>query len=394
MIENNFFEEKSKKYWNDFLIQNNLISIKDYKSFKEKFKKHNAKIDFKIISGNHENTWEPSEISNSIGNIINKLYESVPKNKKIFIFIDDITDHLDKVDSKYFQSEVNLIQDLLIHIDRYNSSLLDNNKTLKFICCIRDDLFEYMESSNLTKIKHNMLKINWKEKDFASLLIKRLPIFSKDDLENPEKSILKQFPDDLFCDAIKEIVKDNEVKRFKTNFYAFMVSISFNRPRDFLKFCYCLKERLSEKHSIEFLNIEAAEIEYSDYFLSDLKDELLLLSKIESFDCKQESINELFYNLSKSDEFNFLKLKNDMAKFLGIKASKKQKISNKKIIKFIRSLWSYGILGFKSKNAKQFNFKYLDKQTFPFENSCKEFVFILHRGIRWALHKKMSNKYS
>ena len=116
-------------------------------------------------------------------------------------------------------------------------------------------------------------------KDFASLLIKRMPYFKDnldDYLKDPVRSIKQRFPDEIFTSFLKKF----SVKHFNSNFYAYMAAISFNRPRDFLQFCYALRNRLSQKLPATFENIQSAEIEYSDYFIQELRDELYIASRI------------------------------------------------------------------------------------------------------------------
>jgi len=152
-----------------------------------------------------------------------------------------------------------------------------------------------MPGSNTNKLKRNSLYLEWNEKSFASLLVRRLPFYKNgidEYLKDPINAIRKQFPDEIFIERLKEF----QTNHYGTNFYAYMVAVSFNRPRDFLMFCYAMRDRLSQKTPATFQNINSAETEYSDYFTQELKDELFLASRVLNFSSDH---NKLINILSK-----------------------------------------------------------------------------------------------
>jgi hypothetical protein len=328
------------------------------------------------------------EISNTPSSLIEALRQSLPSGKDFLIFLDDITDYLDIAEEKAVKEEIAIIQDLLLKLEIYNSEFADSNKSLRFISLVREDLFEYMEGSNINKLKGNSLSLEWKEESFAGLLIKRLPFYSdnlEENLKNPVEAIRKQFPDEIFTDALA----DFETNRYATNFYAYIVAVSFNRPRDFLMFCYAMRDRLSMKREATYENIEAAEIEYSDYFTTELRDELFLASRVLGFEADQENVNRLIDILSKKNGFNSSELRTDLGQYLGEKTSK---LGRKKIEAFIEELWWYGILGFKEDKKQLINFRYIAGRVPFLVSKIKQYTLFLHRGLWWFSQKRKIKK--
>ncbi len=402
LLSQNIFSGKIKNYWIDFLTQNELQDITNYESFIESKKNHKSNYKLKgILSylglakvessvGLHDDTeYSKAIISTSPSFLISNLKTSIPKDKSLFIFIDDLSDDLDNRDEIAIKQSIDIIKDILFHLSSYNSELMDSEIKCRFISLLRDDLFEFMAGSNINKLRNDTFMIKWDEKGFASLLIKRLP-FYQNNLEkyllDPIKSIREQFPDEIFT----KILTNFNTNHYGTNFYAYMAVISFNRPRDFLKFCYVIKERLSLKHPVEFENIESAEIEYSDYFMKELKDELFIASKIIKFEDDFNGLNRLVDILSQRDGFNASQFRTDLGQYLGEKTS----LGKKKIDNFIYQLWWYGIIGFKNRQDKKniINYRYLSSSMPLTIERIKEYLFFLHRGLWWFVQKKKKEK--
>ena len=399
LLKEKIFLTKSEKYWKDFLIQNGLQNMSDYEAFIELRRKN--KTGFSIrgwisflfasvesgINTEEESSSSKSFISNAPSSLIEALKESLPEKVSIYIFIDDISDYLDDADVNKLKKDLITLRELLLSLENYNSVFNNSQKELRFISLLRDDLFEFMDGSNINKLINDSLKIEWDEKSFASLLVRRLPFYQDnldESLKDPIKAIRKQFPDEIFSKTLENFGTNH----YATNFYAYMIAVSFNRPRDFLKFCYAMKERLSMKHVAAFKNIESAEIEYSEYFTKELKDELFLIGRLLKYDFSQDNINELIDLLSQKNGFNISQLKTELGQYLGIKT----KIGWKKIKELIYELWWYGVIGFKERHDKIIHFKYISKGNSLSERKFKEYLFFLHRGLWWFAKKKKDRK--
>lgn len=384
LLKNNHLNESNSQYWTDFLTQNGLQDIDNYKAFAEWASEHESGVDLKIAKGKNVKHHKKTPISNCTGGLFDALSKSLIPNKKILIFIDDLTDYLDRVNKQKFSKEIDIVRDILLRIDKYNSTLRESNKELSFVCCIRNDLWRHMEGSNTNKLINNSLNLVWNEKSFCSLLIRRLPFFLEEQdkaLKNPEEYIKKQFPNEVFS----KILKTSNTKKFKTNFYAYIMAVSFNRPRDYLRFCYAMRNRLSTKRPVELINIESAEREFSDYLIKEIKDELFWTSKMLGVKGHLEGLEKLIYLLGKKESFGYAELKIELSKYLG----KTGKASHSLTLKLIKELWWYGILGF-NRDKGIINFRYMGDEKFsPVEEVLKDYSFSLHRGLLWTLKKQL-----
>lgn len=392
IVRTEILESDSKRSWQQFLKDNHALNISDYQSFTETrrviksrfklsgilpFTKGSAEVDSdREISANNSSTGMTPHL------LFESILESIPNDKHIFIFIDDITDYLDLVSSNSINSEIEIVQNLLLKLDSFNAQSMDKGSKIRFISLLRNDVLEFMVGSNINKLKSSTLELEWNERDFASLLIKRLPFYKEsidESLSAPVDSIKKQFPDHIFS----SLLQNYDSKRYSSNFYTYMMAISFNRPRDFLMFCYAMRDRLSLKHVAETKNIESAEIEYSNYFKGEIKDELYLASKIINFNCDEDGVNKLIQILAKDEGIGFAQIKSDLGRYLGEKTS----TGNKKIEIFINELYQYGVLGYKDdKKAELVSFHYMKSSPINMLR-IKSITFFLHRGMMWFAKK-------
>lgn len=374
---------EGKNIWGDFLSRNGLQSVADYQTFVE-IKRTNTAGFSVVANASAKYEYEEGVISVNIPYLIRTFLDSLEGNGKTLVFVDDLCDYLDDLSGKALDEEIGVLRDILIRLDNRNTAFLDKEKNFRFISCIRSDLLEFMGGSNINKIKNNTLELAWNEKNFCSLLIKRLPFYEKNREEaliDPVKSIKAQFPDSIFQDALSEF----DTNRQGGNFYSYMLAISFNRPRDFLRFCYAMRDRLSNRHPATIENIVSAEVEYTDYLRGELRDELHLVSKKLEFPNDENNLNKLVDILSNEDGFGLSQLKNDLSSFMDIKAS------NKRTQLLIEELWRYGILGFREKDEPLISFKYIKNSLAFFLDGAQKYKFYLHRGLWWFAKKRRRN---
>jgi hypothetical protein len=392
LLEEDVIENKS--FWRDFFTQNGIQPTSDYQSFIESQKGKEKTFSIKgtisawfskaegSASLNQTSTSERTVISRSPTYLYEQLRQCLPTKYKILIFVDDLSDYLDRSTSDELHTDLNVIREVLLFLSEANALFKDAEKDLKFVTLFREDLFSVMEGSSVNKLKSSSLKLVWNENDFASLLIKRLPFFADNlaqALKNPIDSIRQQFPDEIFVDELKKF----ETRKYSTNFYTYIMAISFNRPRDFLSFCYAMRNRLSTKKQVEFSNIEAAEIEYSDYFRGELRDELSLASRILGYDADQDHINQLIDVLCSDKGMGASELRTKLSQYLGEKTS----LGKKKIQFFIEEMWRYGVLGIIKRPDKAIKFNYMPETIDFSTEQVKEYTFFLHRGLWWFVKK-------
>lgn len=387
LYDKGFLISNSTGYWSEVFKETNITSATTYESF-HTVSKHN---DFgagipKIFGGTLQETRERTVVQISSESIFNSIIDSLDEiggQTSFLYFVDDLSDYLDDSNKESLVQDIEIIKDVLLRLDTYNTHSKRHQRGLRFVACVRDDLFDHMRGSNINKLRTNTLYLSWNEESFAGLLIRRLPHFSgnlEQALRSPISSMKTLFPDNLFDAKLAEF----DTKRYGTNFYAYMVAISFNRPRDFLAFCYAMRDRLSLKNPITVENIDAAETEYSDYFKNEIQDELYLASQLLDFDSDHAFLDKMVDVLAERSNFNASQLRTAFAPLLKEKTS----LGRKRIEQFVYQLWLYGIIGYKEKQDKFIHFKYLSQGAGLLPEKLENYIYYLHRGLWWFAEKR------
>lgn len=387
LFEKGYLLNDSKSYWKAVFSSLGLGKTSTYETFRTMTRTNSFGSDVKLISGSVQEERVVNELILNSETLFAALIDSLEEiggQTSYLFFVDDLSDYLDNLSKDDMKADIHVIKEVLIKLDTYNILIKDELKSMRFVACLRDDLFEFMDGSNINKLKSNSLFLRWNEESFAGLLIRRLPHFANDiegALKKPFESIKSIFPDEIFSDKLSQF----STNRYATNFYAYIVAISFNRPRDFLAFCYALRSRLSIKHPALSENIESAEIEYSDYFRGEVRDELYLSSKVLEFDSDDHFLNRIIDTLSVRDDYNTNQIRTGFAPLLKEKTS----VGRKKIDRFIYQMWTYGILGFKTDSRDDLiNFKYITSSRELIGDNIEKCVFYLHRGLWWFAQKR------
>lgn len=397
LLDNKLLKKSAEEFWSDFFTTNGLNGISDYESFIATKKTTKRTINFRAafslfakaeggVDGEDGKESGRTVIAATSGNLFDSLTQSLPEDKYYLIFVDDISDYLDESDSKNIKRDINIIQDLLLKMQTFNLDLADAGLKSRFISLVRDDLFDFMEGSNTGKIKSDSLPLEWCEKDFARLIINRMAVLQDDleaSLEDPIAKLKEWFPDNIFSDLLKNF----DTNRYESNFYAYMAAVSFNRPRDFLKFCYALRDRLSSDHPATKENIESAEIEYTDYLELELRNELFIASKVFDYDLSHTRVNYLIRIMTKKDVFSYSELRTELGKFF-----KENKVGHKKVEQLLDELWRYGVIGVKEKEDLIIRFRYLYSSAIFSKDRFKDYKFYLHRGLWWFAKKNLGSK--
>ncbi len=386
LYDQGLLESSTRPYWEAVFSEAGLDDSSNYQGFQTVQRKSSIGASLMGLLGKTEETRNktvPEITSDSIFSSLQNSLERFDNSTEYLVFVDDISDYLDESKKQNITEDLVVIRDTLFRLDGFNTALRDAQKSLRFVVCVRDDLFEFMEGSNINKLKTNALQLTWDERSFASLLIRRLPHFRQnveEALKNPVESIRALFPDEMFQTRLEAF----DTKRYATNFYAYMVAISFNRPRDFLAFCYAMRERLSPKHQVVIENIDAAEIEYTDYFMAEIRDELYLASKIFDFKGDSKAVDRLVDILARKDGFNASQLRTDFSTILDEKTS----LGRKRIEQFVYQLWWYGLLGFKEPREQLINFRYIALTSRFITEKAGGYSYYLHRGLWWFAKKR------
>lgn len=401
-LRQNILSPEGKVFWQGYLKKHGLQDISSYKDFSIRNRSvkesKSANLGVKSIAGaglGHESTveYEQQSINDSPGSLMSRLSESLDKGKKVIIFIDDITDQFDNPGLLDVDASMKQIKYVLHQLNNYNTKFNDNLVDLTFVCTIRNDLWDYILGSNENKLIHNCLWLEWNEKSFCEMLIKRLPHFAnslEQSLADPLNSIKTVFPDNVFDEVLKSKgVNPAEIKQYGTKFYAYMQLISFNRPRDFLRLCHAMKSRLSEVKAVEVKHINASELEYSTYFYNEVRDELNIFTKL--LRMQPNNILSLLSDLSKKSKLSYSEFRSILSTYI--------KASHSKTIWFIESLWDYSLVGIMSTSQKDFmHFKHNTGRNngyeLPEDAELKHYYFLLHRGIYWKYQQSSKDRYS
>lgn len=391
LFDKNLLIADNKSYWEKVFEETGFNSASDYEGFETVSRRSSIGASLAgWIMGKTEETREKKVLeinSNSVFSALKDSLKTLDYDTRYLVFVDDVSDYLDESRKEDVREDIHVIKDVLFKLDSFNTEFRDAQKGLRFIACIRDDLFEFMEGSNINKLKTNALFLFWDERSFAGLLVRRLPHFRANmekALSNPIEAVRELFPDKIFQTRLELF----DTKRYRTNFYAYMVAISFNRPRDFLAFCYAMRERLSLKHEVMIENIDSAEIEYTDYFMSEMRDELFLASRIFEFKTDNAVLDRLIDILGRKQGFNSSQLRTEISMLLDEKTS----VGRKRIERFIYELWWYGILGFKEKKEPLINFRYISSAAKFITEKADEYIYYLHRGLWWHVRKRQERE--
>lgn len=334
------------------------------------------------IEASNKVEYKKMSISSSTSHL-QELILKYLKPQKVLIFLDDITDYLDGIEPKSISLEINNIKDLLHKLDHFNSQLRDSWKPLRFIACLRDDVFSGMVWSNVNKLKNNLIDITRNENWFYWLIQRRITLFHDKELDFVQKAFPTSGYDDL-------IDKQN-IKEYQTKFYQFVNAISFNRPRDFLKLLWSMKWRIPDTWEFTIEMIRTSLMVYTDYFFNELFDELTLLNlSLMEKNISTRDLKAMFLNLASKDWFKESELRNIINKSLNDCWASKS-LSKKNSWRYIEKLWEYWILWYKSKDKEYITYFYtLRSNKWVWLPNEKDTLFYLHRGLNWYT-KKYSN---
>ena len=234
LSDQGFLAASAKPYWETVFKEVGMSSSFNFDSFETVSRKSSFGASLAgLFKGKTEETREKTTPEISASAIFATLIESldtIGSETKYLIFIDDVSDYLDNADDENLKSDIHVISEILLKFDFWNTALIDAKKGLRFVSCVRDDLFEFMQGSNVNKLKTNAVFLAWDEPSMASMLIRRLPYFEDDRegaLSDPIIAIQALFPDEIFQDKLRSF----DTKRFQTNFYAYMVSTRKTRRR-------------------------------------------------------------------------------------------------------------------------------------------------------------------
>jgi len=372
LLEEDEIEDIYKEFWTHFLEKNGFYEIKKYNRYLE-IKDSSKRIIKPEIKtplgggslGEHVSKiiFEEKKINDSVDILWEDFLKSFPKNKIYHIYLDDIDTRID-LDN---DPENEALHRLIEKIHCFNREARDEEKQVKIVMCIRDDMWRYITGSNVQKFKSSSLELEWNEKDFIELMGKRI-----DPEKNPKDAVESIFQDAIFETPSKKIAP----KKFHSYFYTYLYSLSFNRARDFLRYGFIATKKISPKtFRIDQKHLTAIENEFCAYIRTELKDEFFLMCQ--KYDFSMQNLDHFLKKLAHKKDFNisdFRKLKKN--------TSLKGKVSEYILLK---ELWKYSVIGEKSNDFPIFQYHNQSKG-FSEESQLKKSLnlFVLHPALQKA----------
>ncbi|MBP6303290.1 MAG: hypothetical protein KBB37_07230 [Bacteroidia bacterium] len=266
----------------------------------------------------------------------------------------------DELDEGYSSNDKGLNLLLLALFRAVENTYLDLKDFLYFrpVLALRSDIFNNLEDNDLNKLDDYIINLKW-TKEYKST-------YSIYDLINARinASIKVKNPNSAWeCISVND---DTQLPEKVRSLWDFIYNRTFERPRDLVKFMkYC--SRLRHNGRINFQAVRSAEIDYSEWFYKEFRDEIQ--SHLGVWQEATQSIIKLNKGIFSLDE-----IKSEFDKDTQISVYLKNQ--NKKHEDILELLFNFGLIGTLS-NTNRWFFKYKD-HNLPFNYDQK---MIVHFGF-------------
>lgn len=270
--------------------------------------------------------------------------------------LDELDDNFkDKAD--YKDNIISLIK----AADQLNLEFVKKAIDAKFILALRLDIFDSLNDSDLNKVRmDNSVHLDWGQKvSLESPLIKLVLMKIRTSI----KEFAKLQDDELF-NKLFPMIRSEEPEKF-------LLERTFLRPRDLISFLNIIINRHPNTQYFGEDYILEAEKEYSNYFLNEIKNEML--GHVE-----EGVINSGFLLLKQfgKDRFKFPEVKSFY------ETNKKTFVEELNIEKLFKDFYKFGVIGnLHSQDGSgklRVSFSYPDSlSALHFENDI-----VIHRGLK------------
>lgn len=300
---------------------------------------------------------KPLSFSERINTLVEKMeivLSTIFLGKKLFILIDGVDDVL-----RYKKNQLEILSSLLRSVDMLNEFFYSNQKNIKLILFIREDIINQVTDPDLNKIKRDgSIHLSWTEntdylKEIAELRFKLT-------LSKSSKNIWYNiFPQDIH----------------EQDSWHFLLEHTLYKPRDVLQFLCTCQDLYPNKESLTHAEMRAAIKSYSrEYFMEEMKNELSGFSSDQLINI----LPSIFQKIGSTSFYlnNFLQITNDQ--------STSKEYSEQDIRLILLQLFESGYIGqlVKGSNHKEsVVFKYRNPSA-SIDYSQK---FLIHRGIQRGL---------
>ncbi len=266
----------------------------------------------------------------------------------------------DELDEGYNSNDRNLNLLILALLRAVENCFLELKDFLNLrpILALRSDIYNNLEDNDLNKLDDYLINLKWTTESHSPYSLYDLVnarINASINVENPMKA----------WECISNNTHPAIPRKIKT-LWDFMYNRTFERPRDIVKFLkVCSKLHYNGK--IQFNAMKTAEIDYSEWFYKEFRDE------IQSHFTIWQEATQAVIKLGQG-VFSF----DDIKPFLDMDPSIKSfmESNNKSHHDVLETLFDFGLLGTLSSSNRWF-FKYKD-HNLPFNSTQK---MIVHFGF-------------
>lgn len=197
------------------------------------------------------------------------LYKSEESGTKYLILLDDIDDHISLTDLGK-----QVLKGLVTSVSTINRFIRNLNSGSKFLIFLRTDVFHNLKTSNSNKIKDDhSITLDWiGSRDLNSPLYDI--IYNKVKTTHPK--IFKDKSEEFIFSYLFEdtlIIREGNLRKSK-NMDNYILSKTFYRPRDLVKFLNLIKNKFGEIQKISGFSVLGIEKEFSYWLKTEVELEL------------------------------------------------------------------------------------------------------------------------
>jgi hypothetical protein len=281
--------------------------------------------------------------------ILCELVKRIRSNCTFFLFFDEL-------DEGYSAGDKGLNLLLLALLRAVENTFIDLKNSLKIrpVLALRSDIFENLEDNDLNKLDDYIVNLRWTTESQSR--------YSLYDLVNARinASLKVQSPSQAWENISHN--HDSTLPRNIKSLWDFIYNRTFERPRDIVKFMK-ICGKFNYKGRLNFNAVKTAEIQYSEWFYKEFRDEIQ--SHLTIWQESTQSIVKLGKGIFSLDEIKF-----EMDKDSGIK---NYLIANNRTHEnVLEVLFNFGLIGNLS-NANKWFFKYKD-HSLPYNPDHKMLV--------------------
>lgn len=270
-------------------------------------------------------------------NLLKEKIKKIKTNSTFYLFLDEL-------DEGYKAGDKNLRLILLALLRAVENTFIDLKNELKYrpVVALRSDIFDNLEDNDLNKLDDFLIRLKWtteSKSPYSLYDLVNARINASIVVENPSKA----------WECITEN-HDPKLPEKIDSLWSFIFNRTFERPRDIVKFLkHCSKQNLPGK--LRFETASKAEIDYSDWFYNELRDEIQSHLSIwrEATECIIKHRKSYFTLDEIKPEFE---ADSTISKYL--------ENNKKKVEDILKYLYDFGVIGTISSQSKKWHFKYKD----------------------------------